>query len=187
MIDSESPRKKLADASKVQNGQLSALSPVPKICLTKTLNQHCATGELLCLSVLELNSNFAYQKGQIKNEAKQLGKCPPPLTPSHLPSQSEPFSQGTSEGSFPLWTPAYIFLPFLSYELPRHMQRGSSDMSVMGKEAHGVTYWQICCVHKERSTGTRAWQRPLTFTECPDVGGIPLLIHIILPSQHRCP
>lgn len=24
-------------------------------------------------------------------------------------------------------------------------------------------------------------------SQCPDVGGIPLLIHIILPSQHQCP
>lgn len=49
-------------------------------------------------------------------------------------------------------------------------------------------HWQICWVlTKERSSGTGAWQQPLTFPECPDVYGIPLLIHIILPSQHQCP
>lgn len=174
----------MADASKVQNGQLFALSPVPKICLTKTLNQHCATGELLCLLVPELNSNFCLSKRTDKKKGKRSNLVSPLLP--HLIFSLNLFPQGTRDEFPPLWIPTYVF--YLCHRgSPVKCKRESSDLSVMGKEARGVTYWQICCVHKERSTGTRVWQRPLTFTECPDVGGIPLLIHIILPSQHRCP
>lgn len=58
-----------------------------------------------------------------------------------------------------------------------------SDICQHGGERVNV----LSAQKREVSWDGGVWQQPLTFPECPGVGSIPLLIHIILLSQHRCP
>lgn len=60
--------------------------------------------------------------------------------------------------------------------MPDICQRGGERANMLSEQEREVN-----------RDGRGGWQQPLTFPECPDVGSIPLLIHIILLSQHRCP
>ena len=189
LIDSESPRKKLADESKLRNGQLFALSPAASDSLSWNL-ESAVCYEDLFVSTSCLRSKFGSWERREGKKQKELARGVICLVYFSFHSLVLLKFWQTVDG-------ICAGVDFLHWG--RYSYGGQSRTRVTGepKWPTHVTaresgsrgcHWQICWVHmKERSTGTGAWQQPLTFPECPDVNGIPLLIHIILPSQHRRP